>query len=155
MLSKSLVTRLEYQHETIADLLQDLSPEDMNKRLSPKKWSIAENVAHLGRYQEVFLDRIKKIINEDKPVFGRYKAEIDKSFEKWLEMSTDEVIESIDIMGKEIFHTINNLTSLGLTKKGKHPKLGWMDITEWAEFYLLHEAHHIYTIFWLKNELKA
>lgn len=155
MLSKSQLYRLEFQHETIAELIEKINPKDTIKRLNPKKWSIAENVAHLGRYQEVFRERIKRILNEDKPTFDRYKAEDDESFVKWLNKSADEALVSLIEMRKELFHTLNNLTNLGLMRTGKHPKLGWMNVTEWTEFFLLHEAHHLYAIFWLKGELES
>ncbi len=155
MLSKSQLTRLEFQHEAIAELIAKMKLENTIKHLTPKKWPIVENVAHLGRYQEVFRQRVKRILKEDKPTFGCYKAGDDESVEEWLYKSTEEALVSLAEMRKELFHTLNNLTNLGLMRTGKHPKLGWMNISEWTEFFLLHEAHHIYAIFWLKGELQS
>ena len=35
---------------------------------------------------------------------------------------------------------------------GHHPKYGALTLVEWTEFFLLHEAHHLFTLFKLLNE---
>jgi hypothetical protein len=40
-----------------------------------------------------------------------------------------------------------------LALKGTHPKYGTLMITEWTEFFLLHEAHHLFTLFRLSKAL--
>lgn len=153
-LSKSILSRLEFQHETIHELIHGLSDKDVKRRLDANKWSIGENIAHLGRYQEIFRQRTKEILSENKPQFDRYKAENDELFEPWLKMPIKEAIDNIIDVRAQLFHSVHNLTDLGLNRVGKHPKLGWMDIPDWTEFFLLHESHHIYTIYWLRSELK-
>jgi hypothetical protein len=32
-----------------------------------------------------------------------------------------------------------------LSRKGFHPSFGALTIPQWLEFFLLHEAHHLYT----------
>ena len=49
---------------------------------------------------------------------------------------------------------ITNLTPAELLKTGVHKKYGVLTITEWTEFFLLHEAHHIFTIFQLRHDIE-
>jgi len=42
---------------------------------------------------------------------------------------------------------ITNLNDEELLLTGSHPKFGVMTIPGWTEFFLLHEAHHLFTIF--------
>jgi hypothetical protein len=48
---------------------------------------------------------------------------------------------------QEIVNLIGGLTDEQMSRTGTHSKFGSMNIVEWTEFFLLHEAHHIYTIF--------
>jgi hypothetical protein len=42
---------------------------------------------------------------------------------------------------------ITNLNDGELLLTGTHPKFGVLTIPGWTEFFLLHEAHHLFTIF--------
>jgi uncharacterized damage-inducible protein DinB len=53
------------------------SPEAITRRPASGKWSAHENLAHLARIHEVYLDRIRRILSEKRPLLNRYKAEED------------------------------------------------------------------------------
>jgi hypothetical protein len=46
-----------------------------------------------------------------------------------------------------------NLSRTDLERIGIHKKFGNLNIIQWLEFFVLHEAHHIYTIFQLANDI--
>ncbi|MGD8307736.1 MAG: DinB family protein, partial [Ignavibacteria bacterium] len=48
-----------------------------------------------------------------------------------------------------------NLTPEQLNRKGTHQKFGTMNVIQWIEFFLLHEAHHIYTIFKITRQFNT
>ena len=79
-LSLSVITRLENQHQSVFELIDDLTDEQIRRNVIPGKWSIFENIVHLQTYQHSFLNRMKRIENEDKPSFERYTAERDPLF---------------------------------------------------------------------------
>jgi Protein of unknown function (DUF1569) len=41
-----------------------------------------------------------------------------------------------------------------LKKTGTHPAFGILTIEQWLNFFLLHEAHHLFTIFKLASEFQ-
>jgi hypothetical protein len=41
-----------------------------------------------------------------------------------------------------------------LDKTGHHPVFGEMNLIQWLNFFLLHEAHHLFTIFKLAAALR-
>ena len=51
-----------------------------------------------------------------------------------------------------IYVLITNLTDAAQSRTGVHKKYGKLTVLQWTEFFLLHEAHHIYTIFQLAND---
>lgn len=148
----SLYDRLKTQQETILSLIENLDPRLVEKRINPGKWSIHENIAHLARYQLVFIDRIKRILETKEPFFERYRAEEDREFESWCSRSTDDLLGRIEKDRQFLFTYITQLSSSQLGRVGIHKKFGRLTVVQWAEFFLLHEAHHLYTIFQLAHD---
>lgn len=149
---ESLSDRLRNQHQAIENILPPLSPAHLLVRPQPGKWNILENVAHLGRYQGVFVERIHNILQTEEPSFGRYIAEEDPEFENWKNMSADTMLQQIRHDRNAIYSLITNLTDAAQCRTGTHKKYGRLTVLQWTEFFVLHEAYHIYTIFQLAHD---
>jgi uncharacterized damage-inducible protein DinB len=150
-LSVSALSRLSYQHLTIKELISEISETKMHFNPMPGKWSIHDNIAHLARYNVVFQERIQKMLKEYNPAFERYAAEGDEEFPRWQSRKTNVLMDSIQTERKGISIMASSMSEEQLTRTGIHPRFGQLTITSWLEFFLLHEAHHIFTIFQLKN----
>jgi uncharacterized damage-inducible protein DinB len=151
MIYSSLTERLKNQHKTIASIIIKLNNRQIQLHPVRGKWSIHENIAHLAKYQPVFIDRIRKIIAIDNPAFEVYKAENDDEFEIYCAFTTYELLKKISADREVIYHLINSLPTDKLERTGMHPKFGKLTVLEWMEFFLLHESHHLYTIFQLAH----
>lgn len=149
----STYTRLENQYESLLLFLSGLKEQELKKRPSPEKWSIYEHLAHLARYQEIFEDRIYIILNENDPVFERYVAEKDPAFQEWFVYNTSEIMGNYVMQRQTLHELISNLPAQQFLRKGIHPKFGIMSIHNWLEFFLLHEAHHLYAIFRIRQTM--
>ena len=151
-LYKSLYNRLENQHEAIEHMVTGQDPDRLNFHPEADKWSIHDNIAHLAKYQPLFVGRINTILNEDNPFFGPYKAENDPDFETWRNYDTQHLLKILTADRVMIFDLITDLPVEKLNRIGIHGKYGSLTMIQWAEFFLLHEAHHIFTIFRLAND---
>ena len=151
MLSPSLTQRLQNQHTTIRELIAKLDDQQVQYRPEPGKWNIHDNIAHLATYQPIFLYRINQILATDNPSFPRYRADDDENFIAWRDKPLDELLEKISAERQETVKLITGIPEDQLNRKGLHPKFGNLTILEWTEFFLLHEAHHLFTIFRLAN----
>jgi uncharacterized damage-inducible protein DinB len=154
LLASSTLSRLQTQHEVLDTLLQGLSKGQIEQRIQPEKWSIHENVAHLGRYQEIFFERIQFIRQGETPTFARYRAENDPEFPAWQNSDLADIFDQIKILRRDIYQLIARLDETELMNIGIHPHYGLMNVSAWTEFFLLHEAHHLFTIFGLVREIK-
>jgi hypothetical protein len=154
MIYSSLTERLKNQHKTIASIIIKLNNSQLQYHPSPGKWNIHENIAHLAKYQPVFIDRIRKILTNDVPAFEVYSAEEDDEFEIYCAFTTYELLKKISSDREVIFHLINHLPVDKLDRIGTHPKYGRLTVSEWTEFFLLHEAHHLLTIFQLAHRVR-
>ncbi len=146
MLPNVISARLRDQLSNFEALFSHAGQQAWEEKSSPTKWSARENLAHLGRYHEILLDRVRRILKEDRPQFARYRAEGDEQWLSWSSLSIQVVQERIGELRSELTELLGTLTESQLEKTGSHPVLGELTITQWLEFFLLHEAHHLYAI---------
>jgi len=150
----SISTRLQYQHKSLLDIIDGLSDEQIRTAVIPGKWSIFENLVHLASYQHVMINRIKEMLELSNPAFNRYSAEADPMFYHNCTKSTREIMQDLLTTRKEMAADLLNFTETDLAKTGTHPIYGELNLLQWLNFFLLHESHHLFTIFKLTAELK-
>lgn len=150
----SISTRLHYQHKVLVDIIDGFTDEQVRRNVVPGKWSIFENIVHLQTYQHIFISRVKEILEGNNPEFARYTAEADPLFLDNCHRSTREILQDLITIRKEMTAGMLGFTGVDLAKTGTHPRFGNMNLLQWMNFFLLHEAHHLFTVFKLGAELK-
>jgi hypothetical protein len=143
----SIFDRLNTQHLSLPTIIERLGNEQIISHPIPDKWSIRDNIAHLARYQVVFLERLNKILSANQPVFEAYRAENDQAFPHWLRKELPELMVEIKSDRRTIIDELSTLTEPELQRVGVHLKFGKLTVIDWTEFFVLHEAHHLFTIF--------
>ena len=152
-LSDSILGRLQNQHEIIYSWMLSYSEDQLKERVVPGKWSAFENIVHLAAYHPLFIQRIGVILNNQKPQFAPYKAENDPLFYVYLEKSLQELAKDIKENRLIIVRILEAAGDEQLQYWGEHAKYGRLSLADWVEFFLLHEAHHLFTGFMLTHQL--
>ncbi len=145
-LPESTAIRLRTQLDCLPAILAGVSEESLNRRPNPEKWSARENLAHLARYHEMFLERIERIRNEDRPLLARYAAENDPEWLRWAAMPLGEVLARLRALRVELLERVQKLSKAELSRSAVHSRFGEMTLVQWLEFFLLHEAHHLLVV---------
>ena len=143
--SASVQSRLETQLEALDVVLVGTTPALLDWRPASGDWSARENLAHLARHGTVFLERLDRILREETPRLGRYSAEDDPEWPQWSGLPLDEVLRRLKDARRRLLAWVGAVSNDQLSRKGFHPSFGAMTIPQWLEFFLLHEAHHLYT----------
>jgi hypothetical protein len=112
----------------------------------PDKWSAHEQLAHLARYHQIFLQRIERILAEQAPEFPRYRAEDDTEWAMWQSMPSQQVLVRLSSRRIKLMAQLRSLGEEDFERTGIHPKFGKMSLSLWLEFFLVHEAHHLYVV---------
>ena len=147
-----MMTRLRDQLDIASASFAGLPIEAWDRKPVSGKWSARENLAHLARYHQVFLERLENILTKDRPKFARYRAEDDREWPAWQSLGTDTVQVRIRKLRDKVIAQLSQLSDEQLTRTGIHPALGEMNVMQWTEFFLLHEAHHLYAILFRLRE---
>ena len=146
--------RLETQPAIISELINKLTEEQCNQEVLPGKWTIHQQLAHLVRYQEVFFERVHIIMSTFNAVIPTYVADEDEGFQKAVLLPVSQLLDNLHETRQRINEFYFNLNSGELIRKGSHAELGNFSLALWAEFFLLHEAHHIFQIFRMCNMIQ-
>ena len=141
---ESILGRLNMQLEALGMILAGATPETLEARPVPSEWSARENLAHLARHAEVFLARIARIRQEERPVLARYLAEEDPEWAEWSRLPLSEVLRRLREARARLLAWIRSLSPEEANRTGIHPAFGEMSVAGWLDFFLLHEAHHMY-----------
>ncbi len=154
MISLPLPTqaRLEQQLDTLFIFTDPLSDLQLRKQVVDGKWSVLLHMAHLARYQEVFIQRLDRIMLEELPGLPAYQAEGDFGWGIWQAADRTIISQHLKETRNTLLELAKGYSPAQLKRQGYHPRLGAMDVGQWLEFFLLHEAHHLYTIFQLRQE---
>ncbi len=141
--STSCLIRMRAQLDCLAIVLAETREGSLERRSIPDKWSAKENLAHLARYHEVFLDRMQQILTSQRPVIQRYRAEDDPDWPHWQGLPANEVLERLRSLRARLLAAVEQLSDEDLSRAGHHSRFGDMSLAQWLEFFLLHEAHHL------------
>jgi uncharacterized damage-inducible protein DinB len=144
--AESQLLRLKTQLGSVDVLFAGASPERIDRRSASGKWSARENLAHIGRYHEIFLERLRRILTEASPQFPRYRAEDDPGWPEWASKPLEVVRSQLTALRAKLVDTIAGLQASDYARVGIHSAFGEMTLRLWLEFFLVHEAHHLYVI---------
>lgn len=136
--------RLERQLDALPVILDEANTRFADVRPDDGGWSATEIVAHLARHAYVFLERLDRLLVEDRPDLGTYRPEIDPEWSSWRTLPLDEALRRLRNARVRLITWVEALTDDQAGRVGVHPVLGAMDAGRWLEFFLLHEAHHLY-----------
>jgi hypothetical protein len=91
---------------------------------------------------------------EESPIFEAYVADTDPNFYGYQHAALQDLYNSIDSRRAVLLDKLEGMNEVALLRTAAHQRYGLLDITQWTEFFLLHEAHHLYTIFMLVQGLR-
>ena len=153
-LTSSVSTRIQFQHKSLPDIIEGLSDVQLRKQINPGKWSIFENIVHLQTYQHMFIKRVGLMLTDDNPLFSPYTAEADPLFHDNCGLTTREVMQDLFDTRKGLSSAILTFKETDFEREARHSTYGKMNLLLWLNFFLLHEAHHLFTIFKTAGELR-
>jgi uncharacterized damage-inducible protein DinB len=151
---ESIRARLDHQLDALTLVLRD-SVGRLHERSASGKWSAHEHLAHMARVQAVLLERLDAILSEERPPLARYRAENDGEWPQWAALPTEVALARLRADRDALRRKVDGLSEAALARVGIHPAFGPLSIPEWLDFFLLHEAHHLYQVLIRVAEARA
>ena len=143
----SLLARLETQLEALDLVLARATPAALDARPRPGRVVGAGEPRPPGPPPRGLpRSACGGCLTEDRPALGRYRAEDDPEWPAWaaLPPRRDPAAGS-ERSARSSAAVVRSLSPAESARTGLHPTFGEMDVAGWLDFFLLHEAHHLYT----------
>ncbi len=80
------------------------------------------------------------------PALSRYRAEEDPAWKRWRGLAYKEIAAELASGREQLLARLKALSDADHERTGVHPKFGEMSLALWLEFFLVHEAHHLYVV---------
>ena len=68
----------------------------------------------------------------------------DPAWERWRSLAAPQVWVALEERRAALVSAVSALAPAQLARTGVHQKFGAMSVPRWLEFFLVHEAHHLY-----------
>jgi hypothetical protein len=147
-----LAGRLDAQFSSWPGVLGDAASPRLDRAPAPGKWCAREHLAHVTRMHGVCAARVRVILARESPLLPPYRAEKDPTWRQWQAMTAPELLGTAAGRRAGLIEAVRSLSDGDLARIGVHANLGPLALSDWIEFFLVHEAHHLYTIFKLVRE---
>ncbi len=150
--ASELAARLDAQFSAWPAALGDPASPRLDRAPAPDKWCAREHLAHMTRMHGVCAARVRVILARESPLLPPYRAEKDPTWRQWRALTAPELLGTAAGRRAGLIEAVGSLSDAALSRIGVHANLGPLALSEWIEFFLVHEAHHLYQIFKLVRE---
>ena len=149
---KKLVDLYREGYAAVAEALLKITPEELDAKPAPGKWSAREIVHHLGDSEMVGAVRFRLLIAEDRPVIKGYdqdafarRLHYDRPHEASLELFRSSRAATVEMMGC--------LSETEWLREGTHTDIGRFGLDTWLRIYAPHAHGHAQQILLARKSL--
>jgi DinB family protein len=138
---KALVERYRDGHTAVAEALLKITPDELDTKPAPGKWSPREIVHHLADSEMTAAIRLRRLLAEDRPEIKGYDQDefarrlyYDRPHEPSLELFRMVRLSTVGILER--------LTPAEWVREGTHSEVGAYRVETWLRIYADHAHKH-------------
>jgi uncharacterized damage-inducible protein DinB len=121
----------------------DLSPEQLQSRPVPGKWSALEVVCHLVDSEQAWCHRMKRVIAEERPLLIGYDESRFTAALAYQEGDLEEELALLEGMRHQMARRLRAVPEAAWSRTGIHSERGLMTLAELLHAEVEHVPHHI------------
>ena len=148
-----LIAQYADGYRAVAEALVKITPEELDARPAPGKWSAREIVHHLADSEMTAAVRFRLLVAEDRPAIKAYDQEefarrlhYDRPHEASLELFRAARASTTELMGC--------LSEADWLREGTHSESGRYGLDTWLRLYAQHAHKHANQILAARGSLK-
>jgi uncharacterized damage-inducible protein DinB len=141
---KALIDQFEAGIGKTKAAIAGLSREELLAVPIPGKWSIQQVVIHVQDAEAVSIDRMKRVIAEERPPLligfdeNLYVANL-----SYAEQSAAEAAEMIDLGRRQFVRILRRLPDSAWARFGVHNERGKVTLLDLLQYFTHHLEHHL------------
>jgi hypothetical protein len=138
---EQLLAEYDDGYRVVAEALLKATPEELDARPGPNKWSSREIVHHLADSEMVAAVRVRRLLAEDHPAIVGYdqdaysrQLKYDRPHEASLELFRATRASTTELLGQ--------LSESDWLREGTHNEMGRYGMDTWLRLYAVHAHKH-------------
>ncbi len=129
--------------QLLETLLGDLSGELLHWKPKPDRWSISEVLAHLAALEQVYAERVLRIMAEDSPRFAKYDLDGAKARGDYSRGSAGENLAHFTRTRRSTVAMLTGLPASAGARTGVHSELGTITLAHMLNEWANHDLGHL------------
>jgi uncharacterized damage-inducible protein DinB len=142
-----LIGRLAQHVEELKGFTEGLSDEELRKRPSLNKWSLYELAIHLVEVQDIFIERLTRMLVEEKPEIAPFIPDKAREDGLYLLENLQQRMAVFERQRATLVALLRTLTGEQWKLEGVHPHVRHYTVEKSMEALTRHEEHHFYQMF--------
>jgi len=120
------------------------TPEKLLWKPAPDRWSICEVLNHLTDVENLAVGlRAKRVVEEDRPLFVDYDRDARYAAGAFANDDGERALEKFREARKASLAWLEKMKPSDWKRKGKHPAVGEVDLTQLLSLWAFHDLGHI------------
>ena len=137
------ISMLEKTPAVYETLLRDLPLDLLQWKPTPDRWSISEVLAHLADIEQVYGDRVRRIMAENSPALAKYDQVASAASGEYSRGLPAEHLAHFTEMRREIVALLKSLSSSAGIRSAIHSELGAITLAELLNEWAGHDLGHL------------
>ncbi len=129
--------------QLLETLLRDLPAELLHWKPRPDRWSISEVLAHLATLEQVFAERVQRMMAEDSPPLAKYDLDGAKARKDYSHGSGAENLAHFTRARRSTLAMLTELPASASPRTGVHSELGTITLAHMLNEWASHDLGHL------------
>jgi hypothetical protein len=127
----------------LSEAVKGMSREQLLARPVPGKWSTLEVVCHLGDFEIVYADRMKRVIALDEPTLPDGDENLFAARLAYHAREVDEELHVFTSIRAQVTRILRTLSEADFARIGIHTAAGPLTLQQFVERGTNHVKHHV------------
>jgi len=137
------ISLLEKTPRLLETMLCDLPGELLHWKPAPERWSISEVLAHLSALEQVYAERVLRMVAEDSPAIAKYDQAGAVSRGAYSRGSAGENLALFTRTRRSTLACLMGLPASAGARTGVHSELGSITLSEMLNEWANHDLGHL------------
>jgi hypothetical protein len=128
-------------YAAVAEALLKITPEEMDAKPGPERWSVREIIHHLADSEMTAAVRLRLLLAQDRPTIHGYDQD-EFARRLYYDRPHEVSLELFQIVRQSTAEILDRLTPAEWVREGTHTEAGSYGIEGWLKIYSAHAHKH-------------
>ena len=138
---KNLIELYRGGYAAIAEALLTITPDELNGKPDPGRWSVREIIHHLADSEMTAAVRLRLLLAQERPTIQAYDQD-EFARRLYYDRPHEVSLELLKIVRQSTAEILDRLTPAEWVREGTHTEVGPYGVESWLKTYADHAHKH-------------